>query len=84
MSHSCAACSPSNLSNNNCPPPPPPPRDQKRLKTHAYVNVDLKTSKGQSSNLSVRELQQQQKNNTSTDRRMEFLISGPGAFQLFV
>ena len=83
MSHSCAACSPSNLSNNNCPPPPPPPRDQKRLKTHAYVNVDL-TSKGQSSNLSVRELQQQQKNNTSTDRRMEFLISGPGAFQLFV
>uniref|UniRef100_A0A914KNH2 IRS-type PTB domain-containing protein n=2 Tax=Meloidogyne incognita group TaxID=654580 RepID=A0A914KNH2_MELIC len=82
LSHSCAACSPSNLSNNNCPPPPPPPRDQKRLKTHAYVNVDLKTSKGQSSNLSVRELQQQQKNNTSTDRRMEFLISGPGAFQL--
>nr|CAD2130068.1 unnamed protein product [Meloidogyne enterolobii] len=42
----------------------------------------VKTTKGQSSNLSVRELQQQQKNNTSTDRRMEFLISGPGAFQL--
>uniref|UniRef100_A0A915LJ76 IRS-type PTB domain-containing protein n=1 Tax=Meloidogyne javanica TaxID=6303 RepID=A0A915LJ76_MELJA len=80
LTHSCAACSPSTLSNNNnCPPPPPPPRDQRRLNTHAYVNVE--TTKGQSSNLSVRELQQQQKNNTSTDRRMEFLISGPGAFQ---
>ncbi|KAL7071863.1 hypothetical protein ACQ4LE_008842 [Meloidogyne hapla] len=79
----CAACSSSTLSNSSCPPPPPP-RDQKRLNTHAYVNVDLKTTKGQSLNLSVRELQQQQKNNNaaSTDRRLEFLSSGPGAFQL--
>jgi hypothetical protein len=82
--HSCVACSSSSLSNNDNCPPLPPPRDQKRLNTHAYVNVDLKGTKGQPLNLNVREFQQQKQigATNSTDRRLEFLSSGPGAFQL--